>query len=81
MASTGSTGSSRTYAEQVAGSTFDGRVGRGGAHPLVRLALGPGPFLRDGLQRGPELRQRRQREIELLLQGGGEEIALGPGGQ
>ena len=54
---------------------------RGGAHPLVSLALGPGSLPRDGFERGPELRQRRQREIELLLQGGGEEIALGPGGQ
>ena len=54
---------------------------RGGTHSLVRLALGLGPLSRDGFECGPELREPGQREIELLLQGGGEEIAFGPGGQ
>ena len=54
---------------------------RGDTHPLVRLALGLGPLSRDGFECGPELREPGRREIELLLQGGGEEIAFGPSGQ
>ena len=54
---------------------------RGDSHLLVRREMGFGPLLRDGFQRGPELRQPGQREIELLLQGGGQEIAFGSGGQ
>ena len=55
---------------------------RGGMYPLVHLALDLGPLpCATGLQRNPELREPGQRVIELLLQGGREEITFGLDGQ
>ena len=49
-------------------------------HPLVRLALGLGPLSRDGFECARSFASLGS-VSELLLQGGGEEIALGLGGQ
>ena len=51
------------------------------AHALVGGELSGGALAGDGLEGLLELRQRREQQTELLVDGGGDEVALGPRGK